>query len=707
MADALRSVDATPQPSSACATVIRGADDGRTFPVIDISGPRAQVVADLDDALRGWGGFVCVGHSLDNALMKRMLEAAYAFFALPDHVKSKVDLVQGGGGAAWRGYMPIGGERSVSGSIEDFKEGLYCGEEHDPKNPRCLAGLPTWGQNVLPDEQLPELRGILQEYTTAVKKLGDVMMDLISLALGLPEDYIQKHVTHRDAVALVRCFHYPAQAAAVESAVESAVKAADLPSEREDESPLKMARRHPPEETRWGIGPHSDYGLWTMILTDAAGLEFRHPQHGWTRVPHIDGAFVMNVGDVLDRLTSGLYKSRHHRARNLTSRASRLSIPFFYDPNWSARMRALPIVPPDGACDDHDESREQRWSRTKISCAFDGSVEYSAFLAKKVAKVFPDLVPKQVLASLESTTAPSTRHAIVIRLKNKELTAALVDAIQVHRMRVTKHPLYKQLTVTRLRTLDLRVFMEHHVWAVYDYFQLLKRLQAHLTCVCVPWRPTADPAMRRFISEIVLEEECDVFEDGKTHGSHLELYLRAMVQAGANTAPMCSWLAKLEAMSDASGSSRMAESGAATWPCQGAALSSLLEDLGAPPAAAAHVAATMDLAQNGSIAEVAAVFTFGREDVIPTMFSALLQGEDDSGLQACTIFKYYLERHIELDGDDHGPLAIALVERLCGIDTKDECARANWMQAEKAVKHAFEMRVALWDAVLARIVTVD
>ena len=151
----------------------------------------------------------------------------------------------------------------------------------------------------------------------------------------------------------------------------------------------------------------------------------------------------------------------------------------------------------------------------------------------------------------------------------------------------------------------------------------------------------------------------------------------------------------------------MAESGAATWSCEGAALSSLLEDLGAPPAAAAHVAATMDLAQNGSIAEVAAVFTFGREDVIPTMFSALLQGEDDSGLQACTIFKYYLERHIELDGDDHGPLAIALVERLCGIDTKDERARANWLQAENAVKHAFEMRVALWDAVLARIVSAD
>lgn len=394
--------------TSACATVIRDAGDG-SFTVIDISmdisGQRTQVVADIDGALRGWGGFVCVGHGIEDALMKRMRTTAYALFALPDEIKSKVDLVHGGAGAAWRGYMPIGGERSVSGSIEDFKEGLYCGEEHDPNNPRCLAGLPTWGQNVLPDAELPELREILQEYTTAVKKLGDTMMDLISLALGLPEDYIQEHVTQRDAVALVRCFHYPAQSPAVQTA------------KREDgESPVKMARRISLEQMRWGIGPHSDYGLWTMILTDAAGLEFRHPQFGWTRVPHISGAIVMNAGDVLDRLTRGLYKSRHHRARNLTSSASRLSIPFFYDPNWSARMRALPLSPLDGACDDHDQSCEQRWSQIKISCAFDGRVEYSEFLAKKVAKVFPDLVPKQLLASLDSTTAPSTRHAIVVRV---------------------------------------------------------------------------------------------------------------------------------------------------------------------------------------------------------------------------------------------------------------------------------------------------
>ena len=196
----------------------------------------------------------------------------------------------------------------------------------------------------------------------------------------------------------------------------------------------------------------------------------------------------------------------------------------------------------------------------------------------------------------------------------KELTAALVDGIQANRSHVTKHPLYEQLTATQLRTCDLRVFMEHHVWAVYDYFLLLKRLQRHLTCVAVPWRPTADPAMRRFITEIVLEEECDVFEDGKTHGSHLELYLRGMEQAGADTAPMRSWLTMLDNLTDVD------------WPGQGVDLSSLLEGLGAPRAAAAHVAATMKLSKDGSIAEVAAVFTFGREDVIPTMFSALLQG---------------------------------------------------------------------------------
>lgn len=302
---------------------------------------------------------------------------------------------------------------------------------------------------------------------------------------------------------------------------------------------------------------------------------------------------------------------------------------------------------------------------------------------------------------------------------------ALVDAVGARRLRVTRHPLYEHFARTGLREDGLRTFMESHVWCVpptctsaerviyrcaarsrtgvsdappvhddacahrcvYDYFQLLKRLQAELTCVRLPWRPTVDAPMRRFISEIVLEEECDVFEDGKTFGSHLELYLRAMEQARADTGPIRSWLALLDAHHDGGRSDP-------EWPGRGAALADLLVGAGAPSAAARHVTATMDLARYGSIAEVAAVFAFGREDVIPAMFSALLREDDDSWLASSSIFKYYLERHIELDGDDHGPLSMALVDRLCGADGEE-----SWERAQAAVKEAFELRAGVWDEV--------
>ena len=214
----------------------------------------------------------------------------------------------------------------------------------------------------------------------------------------------------------------------------------------------------------------------------------------------------------------------------------------------------------------------------------------------------------------------------------------------------------------------------------------------------VPWVPTADPAMRRFISVIVLEEECDVFEDGRTHGSHLELYIRGMEQAGANTLPIKNFLKRLK---EAEAAPSEAEVVAAL---EAVTTEAALEAVGAPRAAARHVRSTLDLAQRGSISEVAAVFTFGREDVIPAMFSQLLQG---GMAQQCNIFRYYLERHIELDGDDHGPLAIALVERLCGTDAADKQTQARWLAAQAAAQRAFAMRVQLWDAVVEQATSIS
>lgn len=368
----------------------------------------------------------------------------------------------------------------------------------------------------------------------------------------------------------------------------------------------------------------------------------------------------------------------HYRARNIGTK-SRISIPFFYDPAWTARMKHFPVMPNHD--DDQASAVKRRWDGTKIRCEFDGSVEYSEFLAKKVSKVFPDLVPKKLMENLDSTSSPSTRHHIVIDVPEKYHQATLINDIEDERQKVLKHNMYFKLmddSPDMVINNKIAIFMEHHVWAVYDYFQLLKRLQRHFTCVELPWRPTKDPRMRHFITEIVAEEECDEAEDGVTHLSHLELYIRGMEQAGANTNPIKSFLAALEDLDD--------KVPFEDW------LQRILRDCKAPVKAAEHVKKTMDLARNGHIWEVASVFTFGREDIIPKIFIKILNNNNlDS--KHFSIFQYYLQRHIDLDGKDHAPLAIALVNGVCGD------SQSKWKEATLASKHALRARGELWTAV--------
>ena len=656
-------------------------------PTIDLSGDRDHVVAEVKRACREWGGFVAVGHGINPSLLVETLRRGHAFFDLPLAVKEKYNLTRNG--TRWRGYMPQGGERSENGVLVDFKEGLYLGEEHDATNPRVQARLPTFGTNVLPDVELPEMRDMVSRWLGAMKGLGDRMMDVLSLALGLRETYLREHVTERKPVVLPRLFRYPPQ------------------QKRGDDG--DGGGDTDGAEVRWGIGKHSDYGLWTMILTDAPGLEFLHPQHGWCAVPLVDGGIVMNVGDVLDRLSDGRFRSPYHRARNLSRDVPRLSAPFFYDPSWNARMATLPLPEGDGWNPSAEERKaiRTRWERTKIRCKFDGRVAYSEFLAKKVAKVFPDVVPPSLWRNFASTSAPSTRHALTVPVPEKRPTSALQEAIEEQRQRVLKHPLYAELrgggggggdvagAAAPVPLAVIRRFMEHHVWCVWDYFQPLKRLQRELTCTTVPWVPRGDPQLRRFINEIVLEEETDLFEDKTTYGSHLELYLRGMAQAGADCIPMERFLKGLSQKAEVA-----AAEGVPTL-LTADHIADSAEAEGAPPAAVAHIRATLRLAMEGSKAEVAAVFAFGREDVIPLMFVELLPGAGlgggANGEDRTSIFRYYLERHIELDGEDHGPLAIRLVETVC-----HEGGAAAWGAATAAVNGALAHRCALWDAVRAR-----
>ena len=240
--------------------------------------------------------------------------------------------------------------------------------------------------------------------------------------------------------------------------------------------------------------------------------------------------------------------------------------------------------------------------------------------------------------------------------------------------RLLEHPLYKTIKTQE----HLRIFMESHVFAVWDFMSLLKSLQSGLTCVSVPWRPTDFPESRRFINEIVMGEESDLFEGRAI--SHFELYLEAMQEFGADTAPIRALLGHPMTSSAVS-------------------LHAFRTPADAPAEARRFVDTTFALIRSGTIGAQAAAFTFGREDVIPGIFRSLVR-ELDAKSGKLAKFVWYLERHIEVDGEDHGPLARRMVEDLCGLSEK------NWDEAARAAEAAIEARIQLWDGILARITEV-
>ncbi|GAB2957827.1 DUF3050 domain-containing protein [Hymenobacter coalescens] len=247
------------------------------------------------------------------------------------------------------------------------------------------------------------------------------------------------------------------------------------------------------------------------------------------------------------------------------------------------------------------------------------------------------------------------------------LQASLAPA----RQRLLDHAVYQSLHSLD----DLRVFMEHHVFAVWDFMSLLKALQRELTCTTVPWVPRGNPSTRRLINEIVLEEETDVDPEGQPT-SHFELYLRAMRECGADTAPVQRLLDALAA---------------------GASVEAGLEAAGAPASVRTFVQHTFAVVRSGQPHAVAAAFTFGREDVIPAMFRHLVHDLRQRFPGQLDTFTYYLDRHIELDEQAHAPLAQQVVRELCA----DEAAK--WAQAATVARQCMEARVALWDGIRAAL----
>lgn len=251
-----------------------------------------------------------------------------------------------------------------------------------------------------------------------------------------------------------------------------------------------------------------------------------------------------------------------------------------------------------------------------------------------------------------------------------ESLSRLIERIDPYRQKLASHSLYSSFRSME----DLHQFMQSHVYAVWDFMSLLKQLQRELTCIDVPWLPTANADARRFINEIVLGEESD--HRGEQSCSHYELYLDAMRESGANIQPVEAFIASLR---------------------KGESVSQALVVAKVPAEAKAFIETTFRIIDSGSLAATAAAFTFGREDVIPDMFRGFVRELNAAKPGQVETFLYYLERHIELDGDDHGPIALKLMENLCGSD------EARWQQATEAAETALRARIALWDAIEAKI----
>ena len=241
--------------------------------------------------------------------------------------------------------------------------------------------------------------------------------------------------------------------------------------------------------------------------------------------------------------------------------------------------------------------------------------------------------------------------------------------IQPLRDTLVNHPVY-----AKIQTIDhLRIFMEHHVYAVWDFMSLLKALQRNLTCIDIPWVPKGSANTRYLINEIVLGEESDVDEQGNRI-SHFELYLNAMEQVGANTVPIRQLVASIRS---------------------GATIEKVLSAPEIPNASVRFVGNTFTVVNSYKPYLQAAVFTFGREDLIPGMFISFVGELNKNSYNQLSTLKYYLERHIEVDGDHHSHLGYAMTEELCGTDA------AKWAEATEMVKTSLQHRIALWDAIAA------
>jgi len=250
-------------------------------------------------------------------------------------------------------------------------------------------------------------------------------------------------------------------------------------------------------------------------------------------------------------------------------------------------------------------------------------------------------------------------------------TDCLSKTLEPYRSALLEHPIY-----TKLNSIEaIKTFMTYHAFAVWDFMSLVKALQQKLTCTTLPWVPVGSASTRRLINEIVWGEESDIDVSG-TPASHYELYLTAMEEIGADTTPITNLVSAIQ---------------------KGTPWQEAIENANIPKEIKAFVHFSLTTATAAPAHIVGGVFTYGREDLIPDLFIAIVRGLANQHKRSVDTLLYYLERHIELDGDEHGPMALQMMDELCENSAK------KWDEVTKYAKQALEQRKRLWDFIATQL----
>lgn len=332
------------------------------IPVLDVQGLRedtnlAAIGSALHGAFKDWGFAYIANHGVPGELQRELAATSRRFFAEPLDVKMAIAMKHAG--LAWRGYFPVGGE--LTASKPDQKEGLYFGAEHQPNDPGVMGGWPMHGKNLWPaGEAYKDFAPTVLRYMAELTQLGHALMKAVGVGLGLTPTYFRERFTDRPTM-LFRCFNYPAR---------------------------------PAHDQLWGVGEHTDMGFLTILLQDnLGGLEVKSQRGTWIKAPPIPDTFIINIGDMLQHWTHGIYRATLHRVKNIAG-TDRVSFPFFFDPNWQCPL--LPIDPallPKGElAEAKRRGNDSRWDGLDLR-TLSARQTYGDFVWEKIRHVFPDLAP--------------------------------------------------------------------------------------------------------------------------------------------------------------------------------------------------------------------------------------------------------------------------------------------------------------------------